>query len=205
MTRSRRHFFRLAGCLLPVTLSGCSALDTTATDAPAETALDLSATVERQPSATDADPARLGLELHNRGSKSATVRFGPTLLYTDDGGSLDWSRRIVLQPDTDVGPWADPFRHDDCWRFPEDENLLVQSSIESRTLEPGDSIGEHYDVLTRGRDAPCLPAGTYRYQDLGHLVRGDCSDVLFTLELSVDDDHALAATATLSLRNCPTP
>lgn len=146
---------------------------------------------------TDGDPARIEAAVENTDDRPIEVRFGPTLLYTDNSEDfLEWADEIVLDPDTYIGPWAEPFETDDgCWRYPADGEILTQSIAERYRFEPGDSYSERYDVLTIGEDVPCLPDGTYRFQDLGYTAGEDSVDLLFTVDVTIDTQGAVSAEA----------
>jgi len=166
--------------------------------------LEFSASVQRQ--ASESDPARLRVELENPGPKPVAVRFGPALLYTQDGEDLEWSDELVLDPDTYIGPWDDPVQTDDgCWRFPEDGETAVQDEAPRYTLEPESSIGEDYDVYTVGMDGPCLPEGSYRFEDLGQQDLGvtdedeEAPDLLFTLDIGIGESSELSAEARIEV------
>lgn len=133
-------------------------------------------------------PARIAAELVNTGTETVRIGTGPTLLFSDHGADDDLERAddVVIDPDSYIGPWGEPYRTEaGCWRFPEDGSTLVQSSWERRELAPGDPFRETYRVLTRGDAVPCLPAGTYRYQDL---VSGPPESREYTVTLTLEID-----------------
>lgn len=124
--------------------------------------------------------------------ETVTVRFGPALLFTDDSNSsLQWAEDIVIDPKTDVGPWDEPVNENGCWRFPEGGARLVRSSIETRGIEPDHSIGESYDIYTSGDAVPCLPEGTYLFQDP---IETGAGAVVLTLKVAIDEGQQISST-----------
>lgn len=209
MIQTRRLVLRLIGCTLVGSIGGCSSAppenrpaDGTTTKPspttfPTETSsnsdsLSFTGDVLRQ--ASDEAPARVKAILSNRGQSSVDVGYGPTLLFTDNAGGLyDWPEDLVLKPETYIGPWDDPYQTDDgCWRFPEEGQTLVESSLEWRTLEPNQSLSEEYNIYTRGDSLPCLPQGTYRFQD-GKFLEQEDESLIFTLALEVSDNKQVTA------------
>lgn len=194
MRRTRRAV--LSG-VLGVSLAGCAdrteRMPSPTAVGPSTAAVDalaFDAEVVRQASADT--PARVRATLENTGTTAAEVSYGPALLFTDNADNgLSWPRALVLDPETYVGPSAEPYQDEEgCWRFPEDGAQAVQSSLETRELAAGESVSEAYDVYTR-ETGPCLPAGTYLFEDKGSL--GSRALVL-GLELAVGEDGTITAT-----------
>ena len=209
MVQTRRSALRLTGCLLIGTIGGCSSrasennpADSMTSESSPEASPTETPSTEGLPSftgeilrqASDEAPARVKAILLNDGQSTVEMGFGPTLLYTDNAGGIhDWPQDLVIDPDGYIGPWDDPYQSENgCWRFPEDGQTLVQSSLEWRTLDPGQSVSEEYNIYTRGDSRSCLPKGTYQFQDGGFLEREDQA-VIFTLTLEVGDDRQLTA------------
>ena len=156
---------------------------------PSSPALDFSATVLHQ-SSVEA-PTRLEATLTNTGSTTATVGFGPALLFTDSGPEVDWAEDVVLDPETDVGPSDyEPERDDSgCWRSPRNGRIMIESSLESRELGPEGSLSEQYDLYTRGNSLPCLPEGTYRFEDE---LQTESDTWILSLIVEIDRDHEVS-------------
>ena len=77
-------------------------------------------------------PARFEARLTNTGTESLTIGMGPALMISDTGPDEDpkWTDELVIDPDSDVGPWSEPVQTEDgCWRFPEDGNRSIQSIL----------------------------------------------------------------------------
>jgi len=160
----------------------------------------------QQPSAEE--PARFEARLRNVGSKTVTLGMGPTLLFSDNAAAddLQWADAIVIDPETYIGPWEDPFRTDDeCWRYPNDGRTLVQSILEETEVAPGDSITETYEVYTRGKTRSCLPKGRYYFQDKNGFRSGalqgtdsmnkEARDMILTVVLQIDGKHRITVQA----------
>jgi hypothetical protein len=116
-------------------------------------------------------------------------------LYTDNTAAdqLEWADELVIDPGTDVGPWDDPEQTEDgCWRFPQGGQRAVHSLLEPRDLTTGESITESYDVYTYGDSGPCLPEGTYQFEDKGY-VQEESHPMILTLVLTVDASQQLSA------------
>lgn len=191
----------LAGCSglsaqTPETESPTEADSSTPTDTPTPTtsppsspALDFSATVLHQSSAEA--PTRLEATLTNTGSTTATVGFGPALLFTDSGPEVDWAEDLVLDPETVVGPSDYEPEQDDsgCWRFSRNGRITMESSLERRELEPEGSLSEQYNLYTRGDSLPCLPEGTYRFEDE---LQTESNTWILSLIVEVDQNHEVS-------------
>lgn len=213
MSPSRRSVLQLSAIALSGGLAGCSTGQSgledngtqTPTSSPTASArsptestraapdLSLSAAIFQQPST--AMPAEVEVRLSNEGAKEVELGYGPALLFTDNSASddLQWPENLVIDPETNVGPWKDPVRTaDSCWRYPEDASRPVQSILEWRTLDAGESLSERYEVYTDSDADSCLPQGSYRFQDKGYVEKESRSMVL-TLVLEVDDTHQLTA------------
>lgn len=149
-----------------------------------------SAEVLRQ--ATKEHPPQLRARLENQSSENVRVSFGPALLFTDNAASdeREWDEKLVIDPETYVGPWGEPTHSEGCWRFPEDGSRSVQSSLNGRDLSPSDSLTETYEVYTHGTSGPCLPEGTYQFQDKGFLEK-EGNALILTLSLEIDKDQQL--------------
>lgn len=155
-------------------------------------------------------PARVRATVRNASAETVALRYGATLLFTDhsdhgerrdhvDHGRFAWPEALVLEPVPYVGPWDDPVQTDDgCWRFPADGRTPVQSVLRTRTLAPGESRGVAYDVYTRGIDRPCLPEGSYRFEDAGGVRLDEWRGAVFALTVDVGPDGALSARADLT-------
>lgn len=156
-------------------------------------------------------PARVRVTVRNPSSESVVLRYGATLLLTDHSGHDDrrdhgghgtaaWPEALVLDPVTHVGPWDEPVRTDDgCWRFPAGGRTPVQSVLRNRELPPGESRSEEYDVFTRGTDRPCLPEGSYRFEDAGGVRLDEWRRAVFALTVDVDPGGTLSARGELAL------
>lgn len=177
----------MAGVLTSIGLAGCATIQNAGT-------LSFSAQVLQQQS-VDA-PARVSARLENVGVIPMEVKFGPALLFTDNAADyLEWSETMVIEPGSKVGFSDNPEQTaDGCWRFPDDGIIGIQSILESRLVTPGESISEEYEVYTRGEETPCLPEGTYRFQDQGYVGSRD-NPFVWTLELIIDEDGELRAKA----------
>lgn len=196
MELSRRTVISTA---LPAVTSGCGTVPggggsdaSTPNDSspPGVSSVSFSARVTDRASADS--PATVVVDLGNTGNSAVDLRYGPTLLFTDDAEEYEWADKLVLDPGDEGVLLDEPTLTDDCWRFPADGEVAIQSILETRTLGPGATLTETYDVYTRdGGD--CLPAGEYRYQD-GVTVGSDATVVL-TLTLSVVRDGTISASA----------
>ncbi len=156
-------------------------------------------------------PARVRATVRNPSSETVELRYGATLLFTDhsdhddrrnhaDHGVRAWPEALMLDPVPYVGPWDDPVRTDDgCWRFPADGRTPVQDVLQKRTLPPGESRGVAYDVYTRGTDRPCLPEGSYRFEDGGGVRLDEWRGVVFALTVDVDSEGTVSARGELML------
>lgn len=123
------------------------------------------------------------------------VGFGPTLLFTDSSGDLEWADELVLKPQTNVGPWDEPYQAEDgCWRFPEGGRQPVLSSLEWRSLGRSQSVSEEYTVYTAGGMGSCLPTGEYRFQDEAYAGSEDRAMTL-ALVIEVDGNRQLSVSA----------
>lgn len=209
MVQTRRSALRVAGGLLMGALGGCATSPSKPgpTDSPHSTPASVTSPTtspsrsnslgfsgEILGQASDEAPARVEATLSNDGSTAVEVGYGPTLLFTANGSmDYDWPEDLVLDPEGYIGPWDDPYRTDDgCWRFPEDGQRLVQSSLVWRTLDPDESLSEEYDIYTHGDSPSCLPSGIYRFQD-GGFVEREGQSITFTLKLEVREDMRLAS------------
>lgn len=177
MKLSRRGLIITSGGLLLTAFAGCNSPSRTSTPT-AETTTEPTeqreidetlaprAAVINQPSVDS--PATVQLSVENRGSAEEQVRFGPALLFTDDTAeNLRWSEEVLIDPTTDVGTWSEPERSTDgCWRFPEDGDRSVISSIDTRTIPAGESLSEEYTVYTSEEASECLPTGEHTYEDI---------------------------------------
>lgn len=208
MDLPRRSVLHLAGIGVGMSVTGCSAIESTPTESPTPHStptstespttsppqsgpVTFSAEVLRQ--ATNEHPPQLRARLENQSSDTVRVGFGPALLFTDNVASdeLEWADQLVIDPETYVGPWDEPTQSaDGCWRFPEDGSRAIQSSLNWRNLSPSDSLTETYDVYTSGTSGPCLPDGTYRFQDKGNL-EDEAHALILTLSLQIDTDQQL--------------
>lgn len=114
-------------------------------------------------------------------------------MFSDNSAVLDWADKIVLDPETYIGPWSEPVRIDDgCWRFPEDGEQSIQSIVEYYEIAPSQSLREEYDVYTSSHASTCLPEGTYRFQDQG-TGGGEAYGPTLTLVLEIDEHQQLSA------------
>ena len=158
-------------------------------------ALSFAADVAEQPSSEA--PARIAARVETTGSEPVRVGLGPTLLFSDDSGDLAWSSELVLNPDDPGVKMPGETRSiDGCWRHLADAKQPIQSILKWHTIEPNGSLRETFDVYTRGDAGPCLPEGTYRYQD-EILVGNESRSVTTTLVVEVSSDRTLSATATV--------
>ena len=198
MQRSRRALLALASATLGASLAGCASTEPAQSTA-TEPVLELTGSVVAQSSAEE--PARIAATLTNAGSGTVSVGFGPTLLFSDSGPGEELASPdpLVLDPDGHGVLRSEPVQAEDgCWRYPQDGIRRVQSSLEYRELAPGDELGEAYAVYT-GTDAQsCLPAGSYRQQDI---VETPEPIRTATLTLTIDID----GTQTLSVSGAATP
>lgn len=204
MINTRRGFLTTACISGFVALTGCTgdggSSNPTSTSNPS-TVLAFSSNVVQQPS--NDSPGRIGATLENVGSKSVEVGYGATLLYYDWGsGDTAWSGdEILLDPETYVGPWSDPVQTDDgCWRSPEDGEINVEGVIDLDEIGPNEVVDEEYEVYTNDMDGPCLPAGTYQYENTIDITEatdeGELSEprqALLGLELTVDSQKELSS------------
>jgi hypothetical protein len=71
--------------------------------------------------------------------------------------------------------------------------MPIESSLETRTINPGESITETYKVYTDGSISTCLPSGTYRFQDKEY-GRTENDPKVLTIVLRVDESQKLSAT-----------
>ena len=205
MDVSRRSLLRFASVGVSVSFTGCSATAPTNTESPTQsptspsTALptesgpvSFSAEIIRQ--STTEQPAQLRSRLDNQSTETVQVGFGSALLFTANlaADELNWADQIVIDPETYVGPWAEPTQSSEgCWRFPEDGPVLVQSNLDWRELSPSDSLTETYNVYTSGTSGSCLHEGNDWFQDRGYL--GDQSQELtLTLSVQIDTDQQLS-------------
>lgn len=202
--------FGIAGCTSPAQQSDTptstqttSSISTntpspTHTESPTPTtahnpSLSFSAQVVQQ--ASTESPPQIEASLTNTGSTTTFVGFGPALLFSDDTAELEWATDIVLDPKTTVGSSVEPIQTEDgCWRVPIDKEILIQSTLEWREISPDESLNESYRVYTRGEQSPCLPAGTYRFQDV---INTEADEMVLTLVLEIDSEkHISIASAT---------
>lgn len=210
MERTRREWLRAVGPLALGGLSGCGAFDgqqaddpRTATDAderPTATrteapgpipTLELHGTVL---SATADGPPTVEATLRNPSDRPVRVGMGPALLFTDGTRGLDrWDEALAIVPEDDGVLVETPTERDgECWRLPGDEQPRIQSILDWRDLDGGDSISETYAVYTRGEDTECLPEGTYTFRDVIS-VRSESNGATLALELSIGPDGDLDA------------
>ena len=206
MDWTRRSVLQLVSSGVGISIAGCSTRSSTNSPTSTSTAtltsttttssmepvpVTFTAEVLRQASAEN--PAEIRARLESQSSDTVRIGFGPTLLYTDNTAAddLKWANQLVLEPETSIGPWDDPIQDSDgCWRFPEDGMTPVQSSFTWRDLSPSESLTETYAVYTSGDSGPCLPEGSYRFQDQGNLENDD-QEVIFTLSLQIDSNQQL--------------
>lgn len=203
MDLSRRSVLHLASIGAGMSVAGCSETPSANTKSPNPPSTEsptasptqsvpvtFSAEVLRQ--ATKEHPPQLRARLENQSSETVQVGFGPTLLFSDSSASdeLEWDDQLVIDPETYIGPWGEPTHSEGCWRFPEDGSRLVQSSSNWHDLSPGDSLTETYEVYTHGMSGPCLPEGTYQFQDKGYLEK-EGNPLILTLSLEIDTDQQL--------------
>jgi hypothetical protein len=182
---SRRSALQLVG-ITACGLAGClsssdadenttSSADGTPSETPSQTStldqriqnLSFNAEMLSQQSA-DA-PARFEATLVNSASETITIGMGPALMISDTGPEEDptWADKLVIDPDSSVGPWSDPVQTEEgCWQFPEDGTRAIQSILKYSTLDQSDTITERYSVYTAATASDCLPAGRYTYQDI---------------------------------------
>lgn len=154
--------------------------------------LKFSSDIVQQPS-TEA-PAMIEASLSNLGTNPVEVGFGPALMYTDNSEELEWNNALIIDPETRVGPWDNPIQTDGCWRFPEDGERPLYSTLEWRELAPQESLREQYSIYTFGSSSPCLPEGVYRYQDKGYFET-ESRSMIFTLVIEIDENKKLATRA----------
>jgi len=155
--------------------------------------LSFAAGVVEQPSSKA--PARIEAQLENTGPEPVRVGLGPTLLTGGGGPDLAWATNVVVIPeDPGVKVPGETRLIDGCWRLVSNEKLAYQAILEWRTIEPDGSLRETFDVYTRGDSGPCLPEGTYRYQDRIH-VGNESQSVTTTLVVRISNDHTLSAAA----------
>ena len=202
---TRRMFLRIGSSSFFFGASGCNSSEstpndegtktttpiaTTPTPQSTEVPLEFVAKVVKQP--TNNGPGVIEARLTNSGSKSVDIGFGPTLLFTDNSDpSLVWSDELVLIPSTRVGPVETPdSTSEGCWRYTND-GPYIRSILEWRSLDPGSSISEQYRLYTRGTDTPCLPVGTYRYEDKEY-VEEESRPILLSLLLEVPESGKLS-------------
>ncbi|SEH49775.1 hypothetical protein SAMN05192561_103122 [Halopenitus malekzadehii] len=184
-SRSRRSALQLVG-ITACGLAGC--LSSSGSDGKTPSSADGTASETQSPTSTldqqiqnlsfnaemlsqqSADtPARFEATLANRGPEAITTGMGPALMISDTGSEENptWADKLIIDPDTDVGPWSDPVQTgDDCWRFPEDGTRSIQSILKYNTIDPSDNITERYSVYTAATVSACLPAGRYTYQNI---------------------------------------
>lgn len=179
MRFSRRKALKSIGVVVTATTSGCNSFSLSQTDnqeSETQTTASglgkggpkLSLTAEVMNQSTADTPAQIMTTITNIGSELIEVGFGPTLVFrgitTEDSQAQPGD--LVLDPDTYVGPWDDPFQSDDgCWRFPEDGDQSVQMSLEYRQLSPSETYTEQYSIYTLGDVSECLPTGTYTFNE----------------------------------------
>lgn len=206
---TRRSALHASGVVLGLGIAGCarSMGDSEPTRSPTASATETSTMTRSspQPEALEFEahviqqqtaeaPARVRARLVNTGPP-LRVGFGPTLLYTDNTAAdeLEWADELVIDPRTDVGPWDEPEQTEDgCWRFPRDGQRAVQSLLEGRDLATGEPITESYDVYTHRDSGPCLPEGTYQFEDKGY-IHDESRPMILTLVLTVDANGKLSA------------
>ncbi|WP_225335296.1 hypothetical protein [Halomicrobium urmianum] len=56
-----------------------------------------------------------------------------------------------------------------------------------------------YDVYTRGTERPCLPEGSYRFEDVGGVRLDEWQGAVFALTVDVDSEGTLSARGELTL------
>ncbi|KAA9410044.1 hypothetical protein ACNO8S_08405 [Haloarcula sp. KBTZ06] len=164
----------------------------------AQPALELTGEVKRQAAA--AAPARVAATLTNVGSETVRLGYGPTLLFTDTGPSEDVTRTdtLVFDPKSRGVLRADPVQTSaGCWRYQADGREGIQSSIQYRELTPNDEGSGEYDIYTAAAAEACLPAGTYRHQDIVETPEPVRSATL-TLQLDIDEQQRIAVSGEVS-------
>lgn len=196
MDVTRRSALRL-GVVVSTSLAGCSGVSPLGSGETATSSsypLTFSAAASRQASA-DA-PALVTARLTNRGHKRVQIGYGPTLMFTDNADpTLTWADDIVIAPTTNVRPWDDPVQtEDDCWRFPKDNPRPIQSILNWTELPPDSSLSEAYNIYTYGESSPCLPPGSYRFQDKGYF-ESESQPMVLTLVVEINDEHRVSASA----------
>lgn len=214
MELTRRSVLHFSSIALSLGASGCTAISpresngATATQAKSPTSVDTNSSTDSQtqtPSlrftakvtrqASSESPGRVTASLTNAGSTPTSIGFGPALLFTDNTSDddLDWANDLVPVADTYTGPNETPSKPTSgCWRYPEDAHVGIKSSIDFRELLPEQSITEEYSIYTRGNSLPCLPQGTYRFQDKGY-VQDRSQELILTLILTIDENQRMSA------------
>lgn len=209
----RRRSFVLGSCAVLSTFAGClngggsaeteedehTSLYNNTKSSPTQTltttpiqdySLVLNAQIDRQQ--TSENPAQINVKLRNTGKDKVDVGFGPTLLYTSGVVNVEGPAELVLDPETYIGPWADPVQDDnDCWRFRNDGERLVQDSLGFRKIQPGGVLSESYDVYTYGMEGTCFPAGTYRFHDQS-FVNNESQPIVLALTVDIDENQQLS-------------
>lgn len=154
--------------------------------------LDFSARIVGQQTADS--PAAVEVELINSSSSKTTIMTGPSLLLGfggPDSGSVDWSEELVLDPRASVGPWSTPtVTENGCYRFPTDGERLARAQAVYHELASNDSIVDTFDIYTYGEDRPCLPEGSYPYEDVVY-VGQQSNSAITRLGLAVDKDTTI--------------
>lgn len=192
MERTRRRTL-LAGISLAGTVgvAGCSLRgqrESTPADTPTATLDDLSFAAEVVAQRTTDAPASLRAALANEGEGPCRIGTGETIVPSYETGPGD---DVLLLPGTDVGPNDRPDELiDGCWRYT-DDHLLTRDIVEWRELAPGDSLEETYDLLTRGEEGPCLPAGEYRFADTIQRPNGD-AELIVRVDVSIAEGGVAA-------------
>jgi hypothetical protein len=84
----------------------------------------------------------------------------------------------------------------ECWRFPEDETLAIQSSLDFREIDPNETITETYNVYTRGNSLPCLPEGEFEFQDESYFG-SETQPMILSLTIQVSSEKELSVDSEL--------
>lgn len=163
----------------------------------------LSLTAEMLEQQSADGPARARIQLTNTGTGTARVALSMALLVHRSRESLAWARNLVLNPEPNgVRIDSEPLQTDNgCWRYPEDARSMVQDLERVETIDPDSSVTEIYQIFTRGRSGPCLPAGTYRFQsEIETGSEPESEQRIATLVLQADGSQTLSAEANLEQR-----
>lgn len=213
MVPTRRAALRLAGGVFTTGVAGCISSVTDDSDSPSpppstdtrnvDDLLAFSAEAIAQSSA--GAPARIEARVRNVGDEAIELGFGPALLFTDDADdALQWPDELLLDPDSSGVVNPDPETGENgCWRFPEDGWQDVRSVLRFREIDPGSAVEETYAVYTWGKSLPCLPAGTYTFQDRAYL-ESESRPLRLTLEVTINERSRLSARGRLEMDEAAT-